>query len=118
MRISDWSSDVCSSDLALGRCASALAEQRAKRLTLRVNLQRTRRARLWRAQVEIGRDHQRRGARYRKLIRPVAIEKAAAAARGQRQRNCWNDQCKLTRQSVGQGKGVTVRVDLGGRRTL
>src|SRR3546814_12043506 len=94
MRISDWSSDVCSSDLALGRCASALAEQRAQRLALRVNLQRTRRARLWRAQVEIGRDHKRRGARYRKLIRPVALEKAAAATGRKRQRKIGRASCR------------------------
>src|SRR3546814_11941224 len=95
MRISDWSSDVCSSDLAVSSSQ----------------------ARAWRCASAIS-------------SRDISLDRSA--------RHCWpstlppsaarlNHLCAWIRststppedrKSVVQGKGVSVRVDLGGRRML
>src|SRR3546814_600498 len=81
--------------IALGRGAHGIAEQRPQRLTLRINLQRARRAGLWRSEREIGRNHQRRRAGHGKLVRPFPVQKAAAPAGGKRQRERRNGQCVI-----------------------
>src|SRR3546814_19665964 len=92
MRISDWSSDVCSSDLMIReRTMAGLAAARA---------------------------------RGRKGGHKFALSKAqvrlAQAAMAQRDTSV-SDLCKelgIDRKSVGEGKSVSVRVDLGGRRII
>src|SRR3546814_11319663 len=94
MRISDWSSDVCSSDLA-----PVIAPQPADGAGLF-------------AQLAFGhRDHRhlRNGgmAQQRRLhLGRVDVESAA------------NDLVLEDRKSVVSGKGVSVRVALGGRRSF
>src|SRR3546814_20602414 len=75
MRISDWSSDVCSSDLRAGAGRPVQARRLHRRRT-----------------VCAGRARQRAGRRHRR--------------------------CPPDRKSVVEGKSVSVRVDLGGRRIL
>src|SRR3546814_15053755 len=100
MRISDWSSDVCSSDLqgrpgagrpgAGARQAGGLPGGEEKALAC------------------LERCRHRRG-RGRDLEEPVAgCRRQDLAVRGPR----------TDRQSVVSGKSVSVRVDLGGRRIL
>src|SRR3546814_19266217 len=91
MRISDWSSDVCSSDLINGRDALAVLfrvpiHRRMHRLVKSL-------ARLADA-FGIGRG------------RPVAVRRDHQLARG----TDW--------KSVGQGTSVSVRVAFGGRRNV
>src|SRR3546814_5961667 len=84
MRISDWSSDVCSSDLGL-RCRSAPA-----RTAFEI-----------RSRVDAGvRTVGRPAADHRQLRRPYRRDPAA------------------DRESVVEGKSVSVRVDLGGLRSI
>src|SRR3546814_18803154 len=106
MRISDWSSDVCSSDLALrvaaadrhrlrraarpGAKAAPPAEARAPHAAMPATV----RARLW-------------GCRPRCKVRHARWRGAAPASSDRADRN-----------SVEAGKRVYVRVDLGGGRNL
>src|SRR3546814_14219955 len=90
MRISDWSSDVCSSDLEL-RPAVPRADGQARRRLHRGSLAgHLDRPEVCLAQPAIHRGHDHRGLR---LPPP-------------------------DRKSVGSGKSVSVRVDLGGRRII
>src|SRR3546814_15698951 len=90
MRISDWSSDVCSSDLATRALRNeATAAARAART---VN---DRRAGLNQAPSAIATRNY-----------AAAMERARVAAGN------------LDRKSVVSGKSVTVRVELGGRRII
>src|SRR3546814_12351252 len=97
MRISDWSSDVCSSDLEMRRCADRAANVAAK-------LERR----------EPRRERRRRTAR--RATRP--------ASQIPRIVGCSVNVViclKIARQdrkSVVEGKSVSVRVDLVGRRIL
>src|SRR3546814_16909099 len=86
MRISDWSSDVCSSDLARG-----IAEPRSRA------------------------GARRRHARHRDGPLRVLLSGSAAATD-----RCGTGQTRalLDRKSVVEGKGVSERVDLGGRRII
>src|SRR3546814_19901684 len=94
MRISDWSSDVCSSDLHIG--ADDLRED----------------ARLGRAQIGLaGLDTEFR--------RPDGIAHRAALIDGNRKLAAGADQPRRRdRKSVASGKGVSVRLHLGGRRII
>src|SRR3546814_20244403 len=100
MRISDWSSDVCSSDLAsLVRLCSA--EPGAVSPVLGLCRQHHRTLREFRARaVGVCR------------LRQAPVR---AACRCQRWPQCDG---RLDRKSVVSGKSVSVRVDLGGRRTI
>src|SRR3546814_15776557 len=103
MRISDWSSDVCSSDLI----AAANAVQDRQRRALR-------------------------HAAKRKRLRPGGDEEVAATRRGQPPAHFNSAKAiavglypgpatrspALDRKSVVSGKSVSVRVDLGGPRIL
>src|SRR3546814_14909355 len=87
MRISDWSSDVCSSDLYLSHMIQSFPNS--------------------------NRHHRRR-----QSYRPAAIDSTCypklAPAR-------WSGEslsCQQDRKSVVEGKGVSVRVDLGGSRRI
>src|SRR3546814_21197439 len=82
MRISDWSSDVCSSDL----CGGRQSEYREK-----------------------SRPPDCQGRDFRSGLQGDARSRAA----DHRRRRVQGD-----RKSVVQGKRVTVRVDLGGRRII
>src|SRR3546814_18019319 len=111
MRISDWSSDVCSSDLLVRRLAipADAARQRHKRF----------------ARARLGGQVDDAAAEFAGKIRRIAflnegriddvgrkdVERDAALQRlgaGQRR----------DRKSVVSGKSGSVRVDLGGRRTI
>src|SRR3546814_18486745 len=94
MRISDWSSDVCSSDLWRGRgeitleskdfaAASALASKLADKTAI--------------AQISFLLSREAREAEERKMLSQAA---------------------QADRKSAVQGKSVSVRVDLGGRRII
>src|SRR3546814_15123719 len=84
MRISDWSSDVCSSDLA--RRAAAAAQARLRD----------------------------RFARYF----PPAAAQARGGALARRADRRTAGRAGADRKSVVEGKSVSVRVDLGGRRII
>src|SRR3546814_1433372 len=83
MRISDWSSDVCSSDLAARISRSQPSFQARTSASMRDVRSR------------------RRG----------APPTAPMTAR-------WNPRSRSDRKSVVEGKSVSVRVDLGGRRII
>src|SRR3546814_5158318 len=92
MRISDWSSDMCSSDLRLGEAAQ-------------------RSARRHRPDEDAGIE------RHRLHADAIAEERAS----GERRRRIDRDHADgvtRDRKSVGEGKSVSVRVDLGGRRII
>src|SRR3546814_11696004 len=102
MRIGDWSSDVCSSDLLLTIAAALAPSQRGA------------------AQLQAQR------------LQPfdlfaVGLDAAPHEERGSGQEDNRGDQDSLPdlllvadedRKSAGSGKSVSVRVDLGGRRIL
>src|SRR3546814_13139689 len=100
MRISDWSSDVCSSDL---RCAGGDADGPGRR----------RRDRQGRAAVETDRQ-------FRKWRRPYRSEGRARQGhrRDQHPRCAHRGYGRQDRKSVVEGKSVSVRLDLGGRRII
>src|SRR3546814_4641808 len=96
MRISDWSSDVCSSDLRQHRVGARL----------RVHVDRARRhARQSRRHRE-AEPH-----RARELVEEFPFLDDVRARRR-------IEQCGRDRKSVVQGKSVSVRVDLGGLRII
>src|SRR3546814_17442909 len=108
MRISDWSSDVCSSDLALIEDAATLGDLGRMRAMLAV----TRRAiaadpadpRAYYLQAVLA----ARAGRF-DLAR-VLLQKTGGTLNGMA--------AVLDRKSVVSGKSVSVRVDLGGRRII
>src|SRR3546814_19208411 len=129
MRISDWSSDVCSSDLggirrsraavpAAGRRRDGGAGRRTqdRRAVLFAAL----RARPAGAGADAGRRASRRGRdRQRPDDRRYSARAAGGSARIVRgERRGVYGQSRVERKSVGEGKGVSVRVDLGGRRII
>src|SRR3546814_13147025 len=94
MRISDWSSDVCSSDLSL--------PTEPTMLTLPMD---------WpRPPIE----SRYIGQKDRKAI----LAKGACAYCGSASGPFHIDHVKPDRKSVGSGQSVSVRVDLGGRRLI
>src|SRR3546814_14000388 len=117
MRISDWSSDVCSSDLKVAVAGDRLFDQH---LELRVGEEV--------APRDVGRPLAERHAA-RELGRIVGGGRQRRAlvlgrhvdASGERRRRGGGDQVthgRVDRKSVGWGKGVAVRVELGGRRVI
>src|SRR3546814_19114435 len=90
MRISDWSSDVCSSDLRLGGCASRSRPRGSTAFS-------------WRQREKVeGR-------------RPFVHNSSSLKRRG------FYEQIpsqSRDRKSVGEGKSVSVRLDVGGRRII
>src|SRR3546814_14451808 len=88
MRISDWSSDVCSSDLELERYANLVNEHFAGRDL--VNLRQALMQEAADAQAHVN----------------LLLREAAAIAE------------QADRKSVVEGKSVSVSVDLGGRRII
>src|SRR3546814_17277543 len=99
MRISDWSSDVCSSDLIMDALAAVRSRDRA---SLR----------------ERGRPH----AVHALLGACGGLAMAHPAPAPDRQRARLFERAhgrrRRDRKSVGSGKGVSVRVDLGGGRMI
>src|SRR3546814_11837243 len=96
MRISDWSSDVCSSDLATGRGAPSGESDRAPR--------RTRRRHRGGGDAD-----QPPRARLSQPVVGLAVRRIAGDE--QSRRGGCSD-----RKSAAYGKSVSVRVVLGGRR--
>src|SRR3546814_18722727 len=98
MRISDWSSDVCSSDLLVVERLGAVRDREVPERAVVGQL----------AQVfAAGRPHVYGGCHHA-LGRPVDLVDRPAHPLGR----------SGDRKSVVQGKGVSVRVDLGGRGFL
>src|SRR3546814_11118655 len=91
MRISDWSSDVCSSDLPPRRLAMAELQQEGGNLLARRFASEQHHLVLRRRQLAGGHDQQA----------PLQL-----------------GQLDEDRKSVVEGKSVSVRVDLGGRRII
>src|SRR3546814_20517160 len=99
MRISDWSSDVCSSDLSLASEASQLLK-----LVSRFNISRTENAK------------RRPVATPRPMVAvPKAMRKPAVKALPV---SHGNTALKARSAERRVGKSVSVRVDLGGRRII
>src|SRR3546814_18419200 len=93
MRISDWSSDVCSSDLVVrSRCSPHFVTHTI--IIGRGN------AVGWQAYE---------GSKWRTTACPKRVRQLSSAYRNNA------TACRPDRKSVGEGKGVSVRVDLGGR---
>src|SRR3546814_14188045 len=99
MRISDWSSDVCSSDLIMGRPGP-------------------RKRRLQRSMDAVG---EAGSGVIVMLMRPLpgsADAEAAPAPAGGMDLRTYGIGAQIDRKSVVSGKSVSVRVDLGGRRII
>src|SRR3546814_19516493 len=113
MRISDWSSDVCSSDLHRPRHAIAARRPQSARLStrpVRLPLPAARRAAICRRCDARSPPHPSRAeARY------AAGNLLAAVLRGQEPPLL---DAPGDRKSVVEGKSVSVSVDFGGRRNL
>src|SRR3546814_17251827 len=104
MRISDWSSDVCSSDLRssqINGCAYCIDMHTA--------------------------DARKDGETERRLYAVTAWREAPFFTPRERAALAWTEALTrlsdthapdADRKSVGSGKGVSVRVDLGGRGTI
>src|SRR3546814_12268972 len=97
MRISDWSSDVCSSDLAASRMASLLGETVGETVGYRMRLDNKISAR---TRIEVVTE----GVFARMVLDDPDLASISAVL--------------LDRKSVVLGKSVSVRVDLGGRRLI
>src|SRR3546814_16479627 len=97
LRISDWSSDVCSSDLADAAVRPAARDHRGRGVE----------------EQRPGRRAAAAGQCVRELVHPVPCRGAAARGAEGNRRAARRD-----RKSVVSGKSVSVRVDLGGRRIL
>src|SRR3546814_11124357 len=108
MRISDWSSDVCSSDLIGALVQGARIDAReGERTDERV--------------VHDLEGEQRQRRRVRRLARIGLIIVGIDALNGrnvERRRQIVDDRVEQDRKSVVSGKSVSVRVDLGGRGTI
>src|SRR3546814_11763824 len=103
MRISDWSSDVCSSDLIERFDAAIERQQRVDFKRDQIRTERQRRV------ADRGDDLRQRG----------AIDgRRAAEAVEQRTATQLAQHLQRDRKSVVSGKSVSVRVDLGGRRII
>src|SRR3546814_13782144 len=98
MRISDWSSDVCSSDLAHGLGEHDLAEDQVARQAERLG-----------GLLLAARHADDAGAEDLRHVGAVAQRVCGYAGRHRLQH---------ARTSDVSGKSVTVRVDLGGRRSI
>src|SRR3546814_12046834 len=95
MRISDWSSDVCSSDL------------------------KNRRSQLRRPRVQIQKLLRRSIATLATPSMPGRITACRSpASSASTRKRFWPSTLEVDRKSVVEGKSVSVRVDLGGRRIL
>src|SRR3546814_13933487 len=108
MRISDWSSDVCSSDLIPGPERGTAARDAGKgRFACRGG---------GGGRPDRGVSLHGRSIRRARRSPHAAGRRRAGAARvpdAARRVVAWRD-----RKSVGEGKRVSVRVDLGGRRII
>src|SRR3546814_14031083 len=103
MRISDWSSDVCSSDLDHQRKRQVTTNYRRSSAMARTTLF----------------DKSRRSSVIRQPVgsRPdIAVNRSTWLFQDQPFRECAT--VPLDRKSVVEGKSVSVRVDLGGRRSI
>src|SRR3546814_13736160 len=107
MRISDWSSDVCSSDLRFDqrRLRVAEVEHAAQMRQQRV--------------VDDGDEppHEKK-ARQQRQRRRVALRRADRRAPAIYGDTGWNGHERLDRKRVVEGRSVAVRVDLGGGRII
>src|SRR3546814_16100560 len=101
MRISDWSSDVCSSDLDRGGFHRLVAAITQRHLTLGIRLKERSRARM-----AIGRQP------FEDLV--TVIERGRHEIGGFIAGKAEHED----RKSVGSGKSVSVSVDIGGRRII
>src|SRR3546814_19746851 len=117
MRISDWSSDVCSSDLEVGECACS--RLRRFRAGLRPARGRDSHFRPWRASPELGRRSSRKARDISNVWTPDTRTNGPARISG-RERDL--DIPGRTTIQIGRAscreKVVSVRVVLGGSRFI
>src|SRR3546814_18394305 len=102
MRISDWSSDVCSSDLRARRPEAWQPRYGAKKEL-------------------VGKPTPTKAGRNRSFPRSAwacSLGRSASATGIGRQAHRWQRRASRDRTSVVEGKSVSVRVDLGGRRII
>src|SRR3546814_18284445 len=119
MRISDWSSDVCSSDLGIGAESGVTGQEapRGPENLLPPEIQRMadspnmddRNA----AFMEMARIDPKRAFQIQSDARDASLERLKGGQEALR-----IAASRLDRKSVGEGKGGSVSVDLGGRRIL
>src|SRR3546814_21139249 len=107
MRISDWSSDVCSSDLVTSQGSPLLVDETTA------------------AEIELGAQDILAGGAARAYGRQQEAALSRSRARSARAGGYLGAGAPLPtgagqadRKSAGQGKSVAVRVDLGGCRSL
>src|SRR3546814_16529892 len=113
MRISDWSSDVCSSDLLAATGQSRLLERNPKLDTsIRLRLPYIEPLNL--LQVELMKRHRRREADPRTKAGIELSTNAIATALWNRGRGWIGEHPLLTRTTYGQEKGWAVRGERGG----
>src|SRR3546814_15578299 len=113
MRISDWSSDVCSSDLTDGEAAGTEAEEEANPPQATAPEKAPREEIQAESTAPKGRVLASPAVRKRALDLGVDLALVRPAEGGRVRHGDLED-----RKSVVSGKSVSVRVDLGGRRIL
>src|SRR3546814_12859199 len=113
MRISDWSSDVCSSDLVAPAPQRYQARQGALRLLVVGGS-------LGAAALNniVPKALGQLSVAERPIVTHQAGEKHLASLRAEYEKNGVHAVCHADRKSVVKGKSVSVRVDLGGRRII
>src|SRR3546814_21152053 len=109
MRISDWSSDVCSSDLSCGAVAQ-MGERRVRNAKVR-------------GSIPLSSTIPPHPVRIVPILPQAAGCVRRLAVGSSRGRRCANPCCSSSlkppdRKSVVSGTSVSVRVDLGGRRII
>src|SRR3546814_11987070 len=109
MRISDWSSDVCSSDLRVAKHRLDRAQERFAyiRIMLRQNLQ---------ADMVLG-NALHRGSQSREIVDVACVSENSGRQRA-RLRARVAMMRLIDRKSGGSGKGVLGRIDIGGGRFI
>src|SRR3546814_18840757 len=108
MRISDWSSDVCSSDLAMFVADGSEAAEAAIKLARQYHVER--------GEPSRHRVIARRQSYHGNTL--GALSAGGNVARRALYQHYLLDWRHLDRKSDGSGKSVSARVDVGGRRTL
>src|SRR3546814_17638489 len=136
MRISDWSSDVCSSDLwnetpmlgferdESGRIGAVQVEREGKPLTIKIRRGAVLATGGFSQNPEMRKQHIPYAEHHISLMPPgntgdgirAAMEVGAAMDEGNTQKAAWTVISLEDRKSVVKGKGVSESVDLGGRR--
>src|SRR3546814_19765220 len=117
MRISDWSSDVCSSDLLFGGCEAALRQNSGVEFRFSCQRKITDLA-PWTLAVLLLNRSERFGGGKPVIGKLLRIEPDAHRVGRCESLDIAHAGHAPDRQSVVSGKSVSVRVDIGGRRHI